>query len=55
MRSRVKALDILRGVMISYWQDRYRVSPDAATMQKIIEYVDVKLCDISEQEAADLI
>ena len=49
------ALTILRGVLISYYQDRYRVSPDAETMENIISYVDVKLCNITEEEARDML
>ena len=49
------ALDILRGTLISFYQDRYRVSPDAATMEAIISYVDAKICNITEQEAESMI
>ena len=55
MRSRVKSIDVLRGILISYCQDRYRVSPDAATMEAIISYVDAKLCNITEEQARDMI
>ena len=55
MRSRAKACDVLRGILISYCQDRYRVSPDAATMEAIISYVDMKICNITEEEARDMI
>ena len=49
------ALDILRGVLISYCQDRYRVSPDGATMESIISYVDAKLCNITEEQAESML
>jgi len=54
-RRRINALDILRCVLISYYQDRYRVSPDAETMQKIITLVDVTICNITEEQARDMI
>ena len=55
MRSRVKSVDVLRCVLISFYQDRYRVSPDGDTMEAIISYVDAKLCNITEEEARDMI
>jgi len=55
MRSRAKACDVLRGILISYCQDRYRESPDAATMRDIISYVDAKLCNITEEQAESMI
>ena len=54
-RERVSALDILRGTMISYWQDRYRVSPDAETMRSIISYVDAQIHCLTEEQAAEML
>ena len=54
-RRSVKALDILRCVLISHYQDRYRTSPSGEVMEAIIRHVDIKLCDISEDEAQGMI
>ena len=55
MRRRAKALDVLRGILISHYQDRYRVSPDGQTMENIISYVDMKICNITEEQAEGMI
>ena len=49
------ALDVLRGILISHCQDRYRVSPDAETMESIISYVDAKICNITEEQAESML
>ena len=54
-RTRVSALDVLRGTLISYCQDRYRVSPDADAMKNIISYVDAEIQGISEAEASEML
>ena len=55
MRRRAKSVDVLRCVLISFYQDRYRVSPDGETMESIISYVDAKVCNITEEEARDML
>ena len=55
MQSRAKACkDILRSIWISQLQDRYHHSSDRV-MKDIISHVDVTICNMTDQEALELL
>ena len=55
MQSRTKACkDILRSIWISELQDRYHHSTDES-MKDIISHVDVTICNMTDQEAMELL
>ena len=53
-RSTKACKDVLRSTWISQLQDRYHHSSDKI-MRDIISHVDAKICNMTDQEAMDLL